>query len=202
MDDTDDDMDEDMPPPLVDDDSGSESDTDTDEEADAAESPPKVNLSYQDAIKAAQMMTKKHYAVQRRGRLRPSIKRPPPQRLNRNRLVQFRGTVASAPCSILVDSGASRDFISQEKVEKLRLITTTVDTPFGVSMADGRTVNSGRMIKGADITIGPLTLKRDLYVLNMTGLEIILGKPFLFDYNPNLDWINNSESHFIPELLV
>jgi hypothetical protein len=48
------------------------------------------------------------------------------------------------------------------------------------------------MVRGADIMIGPLALKRDLYVLNMTGLEIILGKPFLFDYNPNLDWMNNS----------
>lgn len=194
VDDTDDEMDEDMPPPLVDDYSDSESDTDTDEEVEAAaaEPPRKAKISYEDALKVAAKKNKEHWNTYYRGRQRRPLKRPPPQRLNRNRLVQFRGTVASAPCSILVDSGASRDFISQEKVEKLQLQTTAVDTPFGVSMADGRTVNSGRMVRGADIMIGPLALKRDLYVLNMTGLEIILGKPFLFDYNPNLDWMNNS----------
>ena len=194
VDDTDDEMDEDMPPPLVDDYSDSESDTDTDEEVEAAaaEPPRKAKISYEDALKVAAKKNKEHWNTYYRGRQRRPLKRPPPQRLNRNRLVQFRGTVASAPCSILVDSGASRDFISQEKVEKLQLQTTAVDTPFGVSMADGRTVNSGRMVRGADIMIGPLALKRDLYVLNMTGLESILGKPVLFDYNPSLDWMNNS----------
>ena len=111
---------------------------------------------------------------------------------NRNRLVQFQGTIASSPCSILVDCGASRDFISQEKVEKLKLPTVLMDTPFGVSMADGRTVNSGRVVRDAEIRIGPLTIKRDLHVINMSGLEVIFGKPFLYDYNPNLDWLNNS----------
>lgn len=112
---------------------------------------------------------------------------------NRNRLVQFHGLIARGkPCSILVDSGASRDFISQQMVEKLGIQTSRMDIPFGVSMADGRTVNAGRVAKSVDLTIGPLQMKRDLFVINMTGLEVILGKPFLHDFNPNLDWINNS----------
>ena len=113
--------------------------------------------------------------------------------INRNRLVQFHGVIANNnPCSILVDSGASRDFISQQMVERIGIQTSRIDTPFGVSMADGRTVNAGRVVKSVDLSIGPLRVKRDLFVINMTGLEVVLGKPFLHDFNPNLDWINNS----------
>lgn len=47
---------------------------------------------------------------------------------NRNRLVQFHGLIARGkPCSILVDSGASRDFISQQMVEKLGIQTSRMD---------------------------------------------------------------------------
>ena len=64
--------------------------------------------------------------------------------------------------SVLIDSGASRDFISQQVVEMFNLTTEQLDSPFGVTMADGRTVNSGRIIRGAKMNIGPFTCERDL----------------------------------------
>lgn len=116
----------------------------------------------------------------------------PKDAANRTKLIQYRGSVNDSSSQILIDSGASRDFISQEMVEKCHLTTEQMDAPLGVAMADGRTVNAGKIVKAAEIKIGPLTVKRDLCVINMKGLEVILGKPFLHDFNPNLDWINNS----------
>lgn len=111
---------------------------------------------------------------------------------NRHKLVTFDGEVQGTPSSILIDSGASRDFISQHMVEKLNLDTVKTDSPLGVSLADGRQINSGRIVKDADVVIGPLRVRRTLHVLNMTGLEVVLGKPFLSDFNPSVDWTSNS----------
>lgn len=121
---------------------------------------------------------------------------------SRHRLLQYnavlnRGGIAgsavslSKRCSVLVDSGATRDFISQELVEKLGIPTSVTESPFGVRLADGRVINSGRVAHAVSMSIGEFEVERDFHVINMAGLDVILGKPFLFDFDPNISFVTN-----------
>jgi hypothetical protein len=174
---------DDEPPPLID--GGSDSDTDSDEE------PPSLIDGTEDGAtdndKVYKMAPLKIDLPRKR-----TLKSPAGRSANRHKLVTFNGEVQKTPSSILIDSGASRDFISQQMVEKLNLKTAKTENPLGVTLADGRQINSGRIVKDADIEIGPLRMQRTLHVLNMTGLEVVLGKPFLSDFNPAVDWTSNS----------
>src|SRR5215467_6501426 len=56
---------------------------------------------------------------------------------NRERLLRFHGTVDGHPAWILLDSGASRNFIDEKFVQRNRLVAREIK-PITVEMADGR----------------------------------------------------------------
>ena len=112
----------------------------------------------------------------------------------RNKLISYEALVglrATRRRKVLIDCGASKDFISAKTAARGRFKLTKTDSALTVSLANGKKVVSNTIAKDVSITIGNFTFLRDLHVLDMADLEVVLGKPFLFDFNPAIDFTTN-----------
>ena len=88
----------------------------------------------------------------------------------------------------MVDSGATKDFISKSFVNTNNLIVESLDTPPRVSLADGRQVIA-RQATTLQFWLGDQLVSRQFVVTELQKeFDAILGTPFLKEYNPNIDW--------------
>ena len=92
------------------------------------------------------------------------------------------------PINLMVDSGATKDFISKSFVNTNNLIVESLDTPLRVSLADGRQVIA-RQATTLQFWLGDQLVSRQFVVTELQKeFDAILGTPFLKEYNPNIDW--------------
>ena len=103
----------------------------------------------------------------------------------------LRGTYNNHPAKILLDCGATGNFISRKYVATHKLPTSS-RTPLDITLADGRTqetcatrTNPFNLHMGSYSTWTGL----DLTTLN-SDYDIILGMPWLTETNPKIDWVN------------
>lgn len=108
-----------------------------------------------------------------------------------NDLIMFDGLINSQRARILLDSGASYDYISQDFVERKNLHTEST-TPRHVVIADGTPHKTTSIIRKAKMSIGHFNDHLDLHVFPLSTCDVILGKPFLFRFNPSVDWRTNT----------
>ena len=96
---------------------------------------------------------------------------------NKKQLLRFNGKINRYPAWILLDSGASRNFVDEKFVQKHKLGKKTT-TPFTVELADG----SKKEVKN-EINIKKLELETyytsgiSAQVLGLQKYNTILGKP-------------------------
>ena len=91
---------------------------------------------------------------------------------------------------MLVDGGSSGNFVSEAFVAANGLRTTAVQ-PRSVLLADGSEYSLGRAVR-VPIKLGRYRAKMRLDVLPLDQCEVILGKPWLFQENPLVDWKLNT----------
>jgi hypothetical protein len=111
---------------------------------------------------------------------------------NKEQLLRFNGKIDGKPAWILLDSGASRNFVDQKFVQRHRLATKST-TPFTVELADGRK-------KEVKTEVNIQRLELDTYrttgipaqILDLQRYDAILGKPWLYHANPNINWRANT----------
>ena len=99
------------------------------------------------------------------------------------------GTYYNHPARILIDCGATGDFISHDYVSTHK-IPTSSRTPLEITLADGETQETcTSRTKPFKLRIGPYSIKTcfDLTTLN-SDYDIILGMPWLAEDNPHIDW--------------
>ena len=111
----------------------------------------------------------------------------------RNVLAKYHGHLGyhnKGNVEFLLDSGASNNFLSPRQVARRRLRVSKAPTPLRVALADGRTLITDDLVT-TEIRLGTLIASIDLYVLDINGLDAVLGKPFLTDFNPHIDWTTN-----------
>ena len=65
----------------------------------------------------------------------------------------MRCGIGQSEIRVLVDSGASMNFISKAQIERLGM-TTCESSPITVTLADGQTMHSTHSVKGI-VAIGP-----------------------------------------------
>ena len=94
------------------------------------------------------------------------------------------------PLTFLLDSGATNNFMAPTEVERRRLPITTAPTALHVRLADGSTLTTDKVVS-ADVQLGTLTITVQFYILDIKGIVAVLGKPFLTDFNPVIDWRTN-----------
>lgn len=104
---------------------------------------------------------------------------------------QLRGVASSSNCSepvnILIDSGATEQFLSTEIARKLQVPIEKDTTPYWVQMANGAyAVSEGK----ATITlrISKYIVDIQTRILDIPGYDLVLGLDWLRLANPEIDW--------------
>ncbi|XP_019188336.1 PREDICTED: uncharacterized protein LOC109182641 [Ipomoea nil] len=92
--------------------------------------------------------------------------------------MKFRGQVASTEVIIMVDSGASHNFISHRLSTKLQYPLEPTQQ-FGVKLGDGRRVESKGKYSQLPVNLGPVTMTLDCFVFPLGGVDMILGVAWL-----------------------
>jgi len=94
----------------------------------------------------------------------------------------------------LVDSGAMENFIDHNLVKCLRLGTRLLERPIKLRNIDGTFNTTGKMTHYIDLMMcrADKKVKERFYITGLSGIELILGYPWLRDFNPHVDWLTNT----------
>eukprot|EP00798_Chlamydomonas_sp_ICE-L_P004217 gene4217-14331_t len=105
------------------------------------------------------------------------------------KLLLFQGSISGIKCTILVDGGATNNFISERFRKQAKLATVEITSPMSVAMGDGTTHAVTRKIPGAHIQIDDFKDTIPLCEISLTStFDIVLGKPWLRKHNPTINW--------------
>lgn len=113
---------------------------------------------------------------------------------NRTRLLTIAADVcvgesSSVPVTVLIDSGASKSFISSALVRKHDLSCMRLSTARSVCMANDRVEECVSVVKDARVCMQGFVSSCELYVLPLSSsFDVILGLDWLTDVNPSINW--------------
>jgi hypothetical protein len=96
---------------------------------------------------------------------------------------RIRGVLQGQRVTMLIDGGASHNFIDAALVRKRHLPTIEFDG-FMVEVAGGRTMPCDRYIPQMNITLGRYNLTQDFYVMDLPDTNVILGVQWLSTLGP------------------
>ena len=91
---------------------------------------------------------------------------------------------------VLLDSGATNNFIDQKTATRLNIPTQRLDRPHILYNVDKTENRGGRITHYADleITRGIQIRTQRFYIANLGADRFILGFPWLYEFNPEIDW--------------
>ena len=96
--------------------------------------------------------------------------------------VQVLGRIGNKDLHILIDDGATHNFIQPSTMEKFGLAIKPIST-FHIYVGNGHKLTSQWHYLAMDITIQGYPFLWDLYVLPIEGLDIVLGVQWLLDFS-------------------
>ena len=105
-------------------------------------------------------------------------------------LLIFQGRLGRKSVKILVDGGSKGNLLRDTLVNELELRTERGNDHI-IVLADGRTTYSGKRVPTVPIAVGSYR-ERINFVTAPIVHDVILGKPWLDAYNPQIDWASNS----------
>ncbi|GAU21227.1 hypothetical protein TSUD_11450 [Trifolium subterraneum] len=94
------------------------------------------------------------------------------------RTMKIEGTMENVGVLILIDSGASHNFISPKLTRALGLTVTSISAR-SIKLGDGHKFFSQGVCEGITISLGPVEVKIDALVLELGGLDVVLGVSWL-----------------------
>src|ERR1700722_17676547 len=103
-----------------------------------------------------------------------------------SKLIHLMGFIRGHSCKILIDGGASSNFISPKWIEKTNSISALfpLKKSLEVKLADGKSYIVNHYLPEASIKIGRYGGVRDFIQLELNDYDAILGMPWLQDCNP------------------
>jgi hypothetical protein len=109
----------------------------------------------------------------------------------RKALIVFKVEIKGRDVRCLIDSGASEDFIDRGLVTRWDMPTVKRGKKY-VKLANGQKQDASFVVEQLDMDMGDgVVLKRDFTVTPLDHYDIILGKPWLTDVNPSINWREN-----------
>lgn len=99
-------------------------------------------------------------------------------RLSNPKTMKVKGWIAQREVVVLIDSGASHNFISMDVVTELGLPRVGT-TGYGVLMGTGLTVKGEGMCKGVVLTLQNIEIVEDFLRLELGSADVILGMQWL-----------------------
>lgn len=98
--------------------------------------------------------------------------------ISQPRTMKMQGELNSKVLIVMVDSGASHNFVVEEVVKMLEL--KVEPTPkFGVRLGDGHRMQSSGLCHSMNIDLGSIKVEADCYVFPLGGVDVILGVAWL-----------------------
>jgi hypothetical protein len=104
--------------------------------------------------------------------------------------VSFRTSQSKADESALIDSGATNNFIDEETWKRLGIGKKELARPVTVHIVDGTENKQGKITHYCWLRIvkGEKHMLQRFYIMALGKDRIILGYPFLYDFNPKINW--------------
>ncbi|KAJ9522386.1 hypothetical protein QJQ45_008324 [Haematococcus lacustris] len=106
-------------------------------------------------------------------------------------LLVFTGSYKGNSARVLIDGGATGSFIDSAFCTKYGIQTAQKVSPDYISLADGHQQESSAMVPNARFRLGTYKGEQTLHVTHLHDFDIILGKPWLAEINPRIDWKAN-----------
>lgn len=103
-------------------------------------------------------------------------------------LLYMEGRVNKKPCRLLVDSGASSNFISSDWIKENPQNMSQLKEGQKVRMANGTTTTAREQLEGAALNVGKYHGLVSFIALNLPQVDGILGIPWLRKVNPTINW--------------
>ena len=98
------------------------------------------------------------------------------------------GNVGTTNVKILIDSGASHDFMSAKLAAKLRVSMQELGTPMRVRLANGAH-SITKHHAHVSLNVGDDYKDRRSFVITaLDGFDMVLGMPWLAQYDPHIKW--------------
>lgn len=92
--------------------------------------------------------------------------------------VKFQGQIQGVPVLVMVDSGATHNFISQKLVHKMEW--PIEETPMmNIKLGDGCYKSSRGVCCGMELGIGSFTISPKLHLFELGGIDVVLGMEWL-----------------------
>ena len=107
-----------------------------------------------------------------------------------NEKIAFRSLSEQAEETALIDSGATENFINHKAWGRLGIGKRLTQTPLTVYNVDGSENNHGKITHYCWLRIiyqGKQRLQK-FFIASLGKDSIILGYPFLYVFNPTIDW--------------
>jgi hypothetical protein len=111
---------------------------------------------------------------------------------------RMRGVLQGQKVSILIDGGASHNFIDSALLQR-RNIPTVEFEGFKVEVEGGSTMPCNKYIPKMNLTLGRHDLVQDVYVMDLPDTNIILGVQWLSTLGPITTNYKTMEMSFIEE---
>ena len=99
-----------------------------------------------------------------------------------------------ASVTVLLDSGATHNFIDPRTIKQLHLGTRPLKQPLSTSNVDGTLNQTGTITHFCNLTIGSTHHSQTLgfYVANIGSDRMIFGHPWFRMFNLVIDWTTNT----------
>jgi hypothetical protein len=107
-----------------------------------------------------------------------------------NEVIVLQAKVRGEVLKVLVDSGASHNFVAASTVSRLSL-PHVQDNGITVVLGNGSKQDGSHVVPALTYRIGSFKDTRDFRVTKLSGYDLILGKPWLTALNPDVDWVGN-----------
>nr|GMD23239.1 glyceraldehyde-3-phosphate dehydrogenase 2, cytosolic [Ipomoea batatas] len=116
--------------------------------------------------------------------------------------LKFRGQIAGQNIVIMVDSGASLNYISH-RLTTILPIPPEPTTPFAAQLADGRLVEINRKYSQLHVGLGHIAMPIDCFVFPLGGVDLILGVAWLEGLgNVMVNWANLTMTFRSGDILI
>lgn len=90
------------------------------------------------------------------------------------RTIKMKGKIDMEEVVVLIDSGATHNFITQRLVDDLKLpLTETAN--YGILMGAGPPIKGKGVCKGVVLSLGDLTVVEIFLPLDLVGVDVVLG---------------------------
>ncbi|KAI3629418.1 hypothetical protein MIR68_012547, partial [Amoeboaphelidium protococcarum] len=103
-------------------------------------------------------------------------------------LVRVFGEVNNHQLNMLVDSGASHNFMSLVVAKKIGLAIELHQTGGDVVLGDGQHVKCHGIARNVQLQLAEVKDRIDIIILSSCSEDLILGMPWLSKHNPQINW--------------